>query len=139
MPRPLPQDDEGFTLVETIVSLTIFAIVSAAAVLALVTGIDSNDATTERVTASQLAQAATDRARAMPKAELVATPTTSSTETVGERSYTVTRTVTYPDSTCLPATAIPAPDDTAVRKLAVRVEVSARGSRTVRVDSVIAC
>lgn len=133
--------DAGFTLVEAIVSLTLFAIVSAAAVLALVTGIRGENDTSDRVTAAQLAQQATDRARAMPRAALTAVPSTSSPQPVGGKTYTVTRVVTAPTPACPAANETLAPGDVAVRKIIVHVEVTTPDARprVIRMDSVIAC
>jgi prepilin-type N-terminal cleavage/methylation domain-containing protein len=133
-------EDGGFTLVEALVSLTIFVIVAAAAALAIVTGISGNNASSDRVGAAQVAQQESDRARAMSKDVLTATPVATSTATRGSKQYTVQRTVSYIGGTSCP-TALPTGTATATpREIRVNVVVTVPGSgRTVTMDTVLAC
>ena len=133
-------EDGGFTLVEALVSLTIFVIVAAAAALAIVTGITGNNASSDRVGAAQVAQQESDRARAMSKDALTATPLATSTATRGSKQYTVQRTVSYIGGTSCP-TALPTGTATATpREIRVNVVVTVPGSgRTVTMDTVLAC
>jgi prepilin-type N-terminal cleavage/methylation domain-containing protein len=131
--------DAGFALTEVIVSMMIFAIIAAAATYAVTSGIGSSSASRDRVGAANVAQQQLEQARAMPRASLVATPTATSTATVGNGTYTVTRTVGY-----LPADSTGCPTDVATdaaHEITVHVEVAPTddGSRTVGLDTVIAC
>lgn len=138
--RPAPQHaDEGFTLIEVLVALTIFAIVSAAAVIALVAGVRAGNDSNDRVTAAQVAQQEVDRARALPAPSLAASPDATRTTVLGGKSFSVTRTIGYPAGSCLAPSATPT--DATVRKMQVTVVVRIPGEagRAVRIDSVIAC
>lgn len=133
-------EDGGFTLVEAVVSLTIFVIVAAAAALALLTGITGNNASSDRVGAAQVAQQESDRARAMSRTDLTASPTVTSTATRGAKQYSVRRTVSYLGGSSCP-TALPSGTATATpREIQVNVVVTVPGSgRTVTMDTVLAC
>jgi prepilin-type N-terminal cleavage/methylation domain-containing protein len=131
--------DDGFTLLETLVSFVLFAIVATAATYALVTGVTTRKATSDRIDATSIAEQQTARVRTMPQAQLTATPTTTTRATVGSTTYTVTRTVGYvPAGTPCPAAGA-APDST-VHEIAVSVVVTVPGSgRQVEMDSRLAC
>jgi prepilin-type N-terminal cleavage/methylation domain-containing protein len=131
--------DDGFALIEVLVSMMIFAIIASAATYAVTSGIGSSDASRDRVGSANVAQQQLEQARAMPQASLVATPTATSTAVVGTGTYTVTRTVGF-----LPADSTGCPTDVATdapHEITVHVEVApANGdSRTVGMDTVIAC
>jgi prepilin-type N-terminal cleavage/methylation domain-containing protein len=131
--------DSGFALTEVLVSMMIFAIIAAAATYAVTSGIGSSSASRSRVGAANVAQQELEQARAMPQASLVATPSATSTATVGEGAYTVTRTVGF-----LPADSTGCPTDVATdaaHEITVHVEVAPAdgSSRTVDMDTVIAC
>jgi prepilin-type N-terminal cleavage/methylation domain-containing protein len=136
--RPDVRDDRGFTLIEVMVSFVIFAIVASAATLAVVNGISTSKATSDRVGAANVAQQELEHARAMPRASLAAAPTATSTTTVGNNAFTTTRTIAYaPAGSACPTTiATDAP-----HKITVNVVVSWPGShgRTVQMGTVLAC
>jgi type II secretory pathway pseudopilin PulG len=137
---PPPAADSGFALTEILVAGMIFAIVSAAAVTATVTGIHSASATHQRVVTANVAQQAIQQAVAMPRASLTATPSPSaSTVTIGTGRYRVTRSIQY-----LPAGTNACPSTVAVgTPYAIVVHVSAvpvaDSTRSVQMDTVIAC
>ena len=87
--------DAGFTLIEAIVSFVIFAIVIAAAVLAIVAGISTSNNNRDRVTAANVAQQALAVAQSMPLASLTAAPSATITSTVGQEPYTIVRNVGF--------------------------------------------
>ena len=131
--------DSGFALTEVIVSFIIFVAVATAATYAVTRGIASSVAGHDRVGAANLAQQQLEQARALPRAGLTASPTATSTATVGNSKYTVTRTVGY-----LPAGNTACPTDVATdaaHEITVHVAVVAHGatSRTIGMDTVIAC
>jgi type II secretory pathway pseudopilin PulG len=133
--RDAQHADDGFTLIEAIVSFGIFAIVTAAAVLAIVTGITSSNSTRDRVTAANVAQQDIAQIQTMPIASL-ATRTYSSP--VGKESYTVTRTVAYSSATgACPATITAGTANT----VSVMVKVTWPGNKgpQVEMDTVRAC
>ena len=57
--------DDGFTLVEVVVSLAIFVLVAGAATFAIVSSIRASDATDQRVVAAFIAEQELDRVRAL--------------------------------------------------------------------------
>lgn len=121
--------DSGFTLLEVVVSFAIFAVVAAAAVLAIANATNLSGYTSDRVAAANVAQAALQQLRADPSA-VVATPTPAPTTTsVGGRSYVVSRSAAVPAS-CPAGSVIP---------VTVVVSWSDGTSRQVRMDTVIAC
>ena len=129
----------GFALAEIIVSMMIFAFVATAATYVVTRGIDSSSASRDRVGAANVAQQQLEQARAIPRADLTATPTAISTATVGTSRYTVTRTIGYlpTGSTDCPTTVA----SDAAHEIAVHVDVTVQGAnpRTVGMDTVIAC
>ena len=134
-----PESDGGFALVEVLVGMIIFAIVSAGATLAIIGGAQSNSVSQARVGAANIAQQALQRAESLPRASLAATPSTTSTVTVGSATYSVQRQVTY-----TPATASACPTTIVSGTpyaMVVHVVVSGTGqnSRSVTMDTVLAC
>ncbi len=127
--------DSGFTLIEAVVSLTIFAIVSAAAVSASVNGIELTHLTTNRVTAANLAQQDLDMARAVQAGSVSATGYPR-TVTKGSTTYTINRSITYSSGTSCPTTAAAGVQ----YYLTLTDTVTWAGQhRPMRLDAVIAC
>ena len=131
--------DSGFALTEVIVSFIIFVAVATAATYAVTRGIDSSGASRDRVGAANVAQQQLEQARALPRASLTAAPIATSTATVGAGTYKVTRTVGY-----LPAGSTACPTDVATdaaHEITVHVDVTTGGAvtRTIGMDTVIAC
>src|SRR5262245_46321268 len=138
-PGPHRSSEAGFALTEIIVSMVMFAIIATAATYAVTSGINSSGASRDRVGAANVAQQQLEQARAMPRANLIAAPTATSTATVGANQYTVTRTVGY-----LPAGSTSCPTAVATdaaHEITVHVDVTTVGEtpRTVGMDTVIAC
>jgi Tfp pilus assembly protein PilV len=129
-PRPARElrQDDGFALLEVLVSFVLFAIVSASATVAIATSIKITNTTRNRVTASNLAQAAITKARA-DTASLMAAPTTTTTT----NGYTVTRHATVP---VISGIKCPAGQ---TMPITVTVSWPSNGTRSVRLDTVIAC
>jgi type II secretory pathway pseudopilin PulG len=132
--------DSGFALTEVLVAGIIFAIVSAGAVTALNTGINSAGVTHQRVVTANVAQQAIQQAVTLPRASLTATPTPArSTVTVGTGKYQVSRSIAYQ-----PAGATGCPTAVVVgTPYAIVVHVSvvpvSNSTRSVQMDTVIAC
>jgi prepilin-type N-terminal cleavage/methylation domain-containing protein len=135
--RTEQRGDTGFSLIEAVVSMTIFAIVSTAAVTAVLTGITSTHLTTTRVTASNIAQQDIQSARAEAPAQVSAVGYPR-TVTQGITTYTVSRQVSFS-----PAGSSGCPSaGTAGGPFYVNVTdtVTWTGQHSpVRVDAVIAC
>jgi Tfp pilus assembly protein PilV len=125
--HPVDRED-GFALLEVLVSFVLFAIVSASATVAIANSIKVSNTTRNRVTATGLAEAALAQARANTTA-LMATPTTTSTS----GAYTVARTATVP---VVSGVRCPAGQTMPVT---VTVTWLQTGNRSVRLDTVIAC
>lgn len=120
--------DAGFTVLEILVSIVIFAIVASSATLAIVNGIKTTNSSNNRVTATSLAQAALTKARA-DMTSLMATPTATTTS----GAYTIARSATIPVSNgvqCPVGQEMP---------ITVTVTWKQGGTRSVRIDSAIAC
>ncbi|MBE7189289.1 prepilin-type N-terminal cleavage/methylation domain-containing protein [Jatrophihabitans endophyticus] len=137
--------DEGFTLIEAIVSFVIFAIVIAAAVTAIVTGIKTSNGNRDRVTAANVAQQALTKAQGATGASLAAAPTATSTSTVGKEPYTVVRRIDYAQASAT-ATAPASSCPTVVTSgtsywmhIAVTVTWPGANGRTVQMDTVRSC
>ena len=119
--------DAGFSIVEVMVALAIFALVSVGAVAGAIAGTRASDSAKNRVTSVNVAQNDLDQARANP------TPSPVSYTTVpasGGATYTVTRSVA------------PGPDDScsAGGERRISVVVHAHGTdNDARLDTVIAC
>jgi prepilin-type N-terminal cleavage/methylation domain-containing protein len=118
--------DAGFTMVEVIVSLAIFAGFSAAALAAIIGSSKAQDATRSRVSGTNIAQSDLEQARALPSPSAANYTTSAPGDTA---TYRVARTVTYPTPSC-----------TAGGLIKISVVVSQSGSSTqVRTDTVVAC
>ena len=145
--RVRQEPDAGFTLIEAIVSFTIFAIVILGAVLAIVAGQSSANSSRDRVTAANVAQQEIARAQALPTASLTAAPTATSTSTVGAEPYTVTRKVDFSASaTASPQPAQPTACPSVITAgtaywmhVAVTVTWPGSNGRSVQMDTVRAC
>jgi prepilin-type N-terminal cleavage/methylation domain-containing protein len=88
--RTLPRRDEGTSLIEMLVALSIFGILSAALLGLLLTTVQTTRVSSGRAVASQLAASYVDETRA-EGAVAVAPGRTTLTRTVGGMAYTVTR------------------------------------------------
>lgn len=84
--------ESGFTLIEAVVSIVLFAVVATASVVAVADSTKSSVRTRDRVTATNLAQQDLAQLRSLGNRTTI-TSTTKSV-TVGGRAYTVKRTVT---------------------------------------------
>lgn len=91
--RRLRGDDSGFTLIEVVVSLVIFAVVAAASVTALSSATRTSNTSRDRVAAANVAQADLEQVRALQYPNYP-TAVTAHTVTVGNRTYTVSRAIT---------------------------------------------
>ncbi|MCW2496931.1 hypothetical protein [Jatrophihabitans sp.] len=137
--RPASGDDSGFILIEAVVSSILFLIVAAAASAAVIIGIQSNGATSSRVGASNVAQQAIQQAVGTPRASLTAAPNATTTVTVGNQTYRVARSISYAPAT---STGCPTAVNTSTPQvIVVHVSVApvASSSRSVQMDTVIAC
>jgi prepilin-type N-terminal cleavage/methylation domain-containing protein len=85
-------DDDGFSLIEVIVGMSIFAIVAMAATSGFIAQIALDRANRGRVAAASIASAEIDEARATPVETLVTLPQRDTV--VGGRTYHVNREVT---------------------------------------------
>ena len=88
----MKESDDGFTLIEVIVSLTLFVLVAGAATFAIISSIRASDVTNQRVAAGQVAQQELDRVRALGPNPVVSArplPTGSATSADGV-TFTVT-------------------------------------------------
>ena len=89
------KSDEGFTLVEVLVSLAVLLIIGAAAIPSLISLMTGSADAQYRVTATNLAQQDLSQERAIAdRTQVVAT--TGQSRTVGGRTFTLSRTVTSP-------------------------------------------
>lgn len=122
--------DEGFTLVETVVSIALFAVIATAATFAIVSSVRAAEATELRVAAGHVAEQQLARIVALG-AEPAATPETPDVSGDG-RTYTV-------DLVADPAYDQPCVDG--VRDIAVIVTAAPDSSRPVsaRLDTRLAC
>lgn len=85
-------DADGFTLIEVIAAMVVFAIAASAIVSILVTTLRTSLNDRRRVVATSLAQQAVELARDQVKNAIYSTGTTTATQTVGGTDYTVTTT-----------------------------------------------
>jgi prepilin-type N-terminal cleavage/methylation domain-containing protein len=90
--------DEGFTLIEVIVALLVFAIISTGIVAGMTTIVQMTGDNRARVTAANLASQELDTVRAISDTYTVASAP-ARTIPVDGRTYTLTRTVTWVSST----------------------------------------
>lgn len=130
-------DDGGFAIVEIIVSMIIFAIIATGATLAIMGGMKAGTGNQNRVSTSNIAQQAIEKAEQTDKATLASATYPAS---AGKQNFTVTRTVSYTPagSTSCPATIV---QDGKPHAIVVHVKVAGTGqdARTVEMDTVIAC
>lgn len=137
--------DAGFTLMEVLVSMMIFAIISAAAVTAVISGIHGASATDRRVGTSNIAQQTIQQAQNAPRATLAASPSATSTVSAGSVKYRVTRTVTFAPTTATACpTTIVSATPYAMRVLVDVVQLGSNGTtgadtRSVHMETVLAC
>ena len=82
--------DAGFTLIEVIAAMVVFAIAASAIVSLLVTTLRTSLNDRRRVVATSLAQQAVELARDQVKNAIYSTGTTTTNQTVGGTAYTVT-------------------------------------------------
>lgn len=85
--------DDGFTMTETVVSITLLAIVAVGATTAITTGTHAQASGQDRTVAVNLAHADLEQARALTYPDYPAS-VANHTVTVGDQPYTVGRTVT---------------------------------------------
>jgi type II secretory pathway pseudopilin PulG len=135
--------DEGLTLVETVVALTVFAIVSAAlsAVILNTTALSRNNRS--RVVAASLATGELETAREEAGRRSVVTleqGSTSSTRTVGETTYAIRRTATWTKTTATADSCTTAAGTTDNAYLRVSVDVTwprMNGAAPVHADTLL--
>lgn len=131
MTRPAGiQDDDGFTLVEVLVAMTLFVIISVSALASLITLEQVTNMTQKRVTASNLARQEIERLRGenLSVSQLDAAATYPS---VGGTKYTITPTMAPGATvTCTAGSS---------RQVTVVVSWNASGARSVRYDTVLSC
>ena len=121
--------DDGFTLLEVVVSFVLFAIIAASATAAIANSITVSNTTNDRVAATNLAQKAIAKARA-DHATLESSPNTTSTT----GNYIIAQTATIPTSgstICPVGSTIPFTVTVSWKK--------GSATRSVRMDTVIAC
>jgi prepilin-type N-terminal cleavage/methylation domain-containing protein len=123
--------DAGFTVIEAIVAMTIFVIVSAAAIAAVFGGIQSSNNTNNRVGAANIAQSDLEQARAQGTPSATSYPTAP---TSGGPTFQVTRSVTMPP----PSATATCPDGSSI-KVGVTVSGPGNSGRSVSMSTVIAC
>lgn len=133
---PGPTADDGFSLLEVVVSFVLFMIVASAATAAVANGIRTSSSTTQRVQATQVAQQDIEKARSM-KPSLVSAAGYPLTVVVGTRTFTVARTVSWSTGSGCPAT--PAAGTVYYVNVTDIVTWTGNSGRSVRMDTVLAC
>jgi len=133
------ETDEGFTLIEVIVSLALFVLVAGAATFAIISSIRASDVTNQRVAAGQVAQQELDRVRSLgPNPAVSARPLTTGTATTSDgRRYTVTVEATPVWTT--PCFIGSVPGAGGFRDIAVSVTLAGSRISAVKMDTRIAC
>lgn len=122
--------DEGFTLAEVIVSITLFTVMSFAVMLALVTLVKLTGATQNRVAAANLARQEVERLRGQ-NGTLSLLDSGPLTVQLKGTTYTVTPVLNpAANATCAPG---------AARNATVKVTWNDSASRSVRYDTVLSC
>jgi type II secretion system protein I len=123
--------EAGFTVIEAIVAMTIFVIVSAAAIAAVFGGIQSSNNTDNKIGAANIAQSDLEQARAEGTPSPTSYPTAP---TSGGPTLHVTRRVTMP----APSASATCPDGSSIQ---VGVTVTGPGTSggSVSMSTVIAC
>ena len=129
--------DTGFSLIEAVVSMVIFAIVSTAAVTAVLTGITSTHLTTTRVAATNIAQQDIQNARAQAPAQVSASGYPL-TVTQGNTTYTVARQLSYSPSGASSCPSSGTPGGPYYVNVTDIVTWNSQ-HKPIRVDAVIAC
>lgn len=124
------RNDDGFTVLEVVVAMTIFVIVAVGAAGGVLNGIKASNSTTNRVGGANVAQSDLDQARVQP----TPSPTSYATNAPSGGSYTVTRTVTMP--TPSGSTACPAGSEMTI---SVVVTGPGRSTSSVKMQTVVAC
>jgi Tfp pilus assembly protein PilV len=125
------KSDDGFSLVEVIVAMSLFVIVSISTLIALVTLVQVTSNTQNRVAASNLARQEVERLRGENSTSSQLDAAAITQTTVHGTTYTITPTMT-PVSTviCNPGSS---------RQVTVVVSWNNSGKRTVRYDTVLSC
>lgn len=95
MGQRLRGDDAGFGMVEMLAALAVVAVVGTAVAGGLTTATKASAGSRHRVVAASLATQALEQARSMPATSLVAPSTTTFTQNVDGRAYTLTRDVAW--------------------------------------------
>lgn len=120
------KSQKGFSLLEVLVSIVIFGVVSMGMAVAFVTNLKTNTASEVRSQASEIAQRYLDELRTVDPGSLPSSGTTGpQTFTLGKRSYAVLTTYCADASLCASST---------MRHLRIRVQYQNR--EVYRVDTV---
>ena len=130
----------GFTLIEVVVAIVLFSIISASAIAAISSAIKTSNLTRYRIAATNLAQQNLELARQQPTGLATATAT-ASTAAIGRQTYTVSRNVSVsavatPTGTTSATSSCPVGS---VLQVSVQVRWGAAANQVVRQDTVIAC
>jgi prepilin-type N-terminal cleavage/methylation domain-containing protein len=118
------RDDDGFTILEVVVAIALFAIVASAATFAIVSSVRASSATELRIEATHVAQQHLDQLRALG-ADPEASPALG-----GDADATYTVAVTW---------GAPCSSTVRSRDVAVRVSVAGSSIAPVTLDTRIAC
>jgi len=125
-------DDAGFTIIEVMVALAIFALVAAGAVAGAIGGSKASSSAKNQVASVNVAQNDLEQARANP----TPAPTSYSTAPVANGpTYSVTRTVTTVAPAGAAAGSCPAGGE---RHISVLVRANGTNNAS-RLDTVVAC
>lgn len=145
--RRRTRGEDGFTLVESLVTLTIFMIISLSAIWGLIKIVQITGITTDRVTATNLATQELERMRDQSNAGQQVdsaekcTPVSNCQVTLHGTTFTVTPSLN-PDPHVIGSTTCSSTDSTAnvaERQISVVVSWGGTPSRSVRLDSVLTC
>ena len=135
----MKEADEGFTLIEVIVSLALFVLVAGAATFAIISSIRASDVTNQRVAAGQVAQQELNRVIALgPNPVASARPLAVGTATSTE-GVTFTVTVAASPTWTTPCYIGTAPVTGGFRNLEVTVALPGGRISPVVMDTRIAC
>lgn len=130
--------DSGFTLTETLVSITLLAMVGGGATTGIVGGLRAQSNNEFRTVAANLARADVDDARAV-QYPAYPQPSLSTPVQVGAKTFYLTRTVTAPGTTgtaTCPATIT----STGVLSLTVTSTVTwNKGAQSIAMSTVVSC
>lgn len=95
-PAPrVPRDEAGFSLVEVVVALMVFSLVSLGLLHSVIASASASGDARHRVIAANLAASAVDQARAEGRIDLATLASTTSTTVVEGTTYTVERSATW--------------------------------------------